>query len=932
MSSFAIFPEHIEFLANFSKNYIKKDGSIGLSGNLDLGLNKIINIDLTPINPGDVASKSYVDTVLTGGSSNVVMSGYLQLNDTTQITEHTHEEEVDGETVDVGDEDTWIKNTSSGQNILLETDGGDITFSVNAGISDYLSLSSLGILTIHADIIFSETLGILTKTSSHEVCFKYNEGLVVDTDYAIKQNNTGKTTINSASSESVSINISDTEYMNISSTTILTGNDLNIFKSSADDNPFINMGSSETETLHIQSLYDSGDVTLDKITFTTKTASATADKGSMEFYVDEELIISIDDDALNLASGKHLEVDSVPVLTANALGSTILSSSLTAVGTLTKLDLSGSITQTGGDIFLYDTANNSNPSIVIGSSANEAFTIQSVYDEGTAYLSKTTFSTKAVAQAGDLGNMEFYVSETLILTMDSTGLNLADTKEYKINDVTVLTADTLGANILSSSLTSVGTLESISVNGNSDLEGYVSIGNGSPLDENVGLIIDYDKTYSALGRQLLVQGSVTAATNTSVYGVQIAPEGITIPGSSTSPLITSLYIDEPKITELVQSTSFTTLATTLYIEDEPTEGATNYAMYVNNGASHFGGNVNVAGIITMEQVIVDTTNGTFKIWDGLNTEFEVDNNGVISIGTGDEAGAINIGTDGTRTITIGKQTINDTTNIYMYSYGNSYIETDAGIELIANGERDDGNGDAAVNNGTNFGHGNVVLKTVDNGDIILTAGMRKLGGNIILTAGSAGVVGSKDNTLGYVSITAEEYVDVENVRFTGNAIGVSDNSGLTLDADLITLTENTVTIAGDILPQTDDTHNIGSSSLKYDNIYATSGVVNTSDMRTKTNIVESDLGLDFINQLNPVSYNWINPNNDNIQKHYGLISQEVKSVTGDNFGGFVAGTNPEELQGLRYNEFIAPMIQAIKDLSNKVEELEKKLENHNGSV
>ena len=56
MSSFAIFPEHIEFLANFSKNYIKKDGSIGLSGNLDLGSNKIINL-ITPVDLGDAATK-----------------------------------------------------------------------------------------------------------------------------------------------------------------------------------------------------------------------------------------------------------------------------------------------------------------------------------------------------------------------------------------------------------------------------------------------------------------------------------------------------------------------------------------------------------------------------------------------------------------------------------------------------------------------------------------------------------------------------------------------------------------------------------------------------------------------------------------------------------------------------------------------------------
>lgn len=89
------------------------------------------------------------------------------------------------------------------------------------------------------------------------------------------------------------------------------------------------------------------------------------------------------------------------------------------------------------------------------------------------------------------------------------------------------------------------------------------------------------------------------------------------------------------------------------------------------------------------------------------------------------------------------------------------------------------------------------------------------------------------------------------------------------------------------------------------------------------NIVESDLGLEFINKLLPVSYNW---KNGDTQKHYGLISQDIETLVGNNFGGFVPAKNSEEYQGLRYTEFISPMIKAIKDLSKKCIELENKLE------
>ena len=40
-------------------------------------------------------------------------------------------------------------------------------------------------------------------------------------------------------------------------------------------------------------------------------------------------------------------------------------------------------------------------------------------------------------------------------------------------------------------------------------------------------------------------------------------------------------------------------------------------------------------------------------------------------------------------------------------------------------------------------------------------------------------------------------------------------------------------------------------------IYSNTGTINTSDQRLKTNILSSDLGLDFINKLNPVSYKFI---------------------------------------------------------------------------
>jgi len=114
---------------------------------------------------------------------------------------------------------------------------------------------------------------------------------------------------------------------------------------------------------------------------------------------------------------------------------------------------------------------------------------------------------------------------------------------------------------------------------NLDVEGYASIGDGSALDPNSGLIVDYDSTYAGLGQQVLISGSVTGASATNVYGVRIEPESITIP-SGTTTLTASLYLNEPTITE----TGTLINSATMYIAGAATEADNNFALWVDSGA------------------------------------------------------------------------------------------------------------------------------------------------------------------------------------------------------------------------------------------------------------------------------------------------------------------------------------------------------------
>ena len=148
---------------------------------------------------------------------------------------------------------------------------------------------------------------------------------------------------------------------------------------------------------------------------------------------------------------------------------------------------------------------------------------------------------------------------------------------------------------------------------------------------------------------------------------------------------------------------------------------------------------------------------------------------------------------------------------------------------------------------------------------------------------------------------------------------------------------------GAIHPTTDNIRDIGTSTLRFDDIRATNGTINTSDRNEKNTIVASDLGLDFINKLSPVSYKF----NNKTRTHYGLIAQDIETVLGTlsksatDFAGFCKDQittktemdedghaiettleTPFDRYGLRYIEFIAPMIKAIQELSAKVTALE----------
>jgi hypothetical protein len=105
-----------------------------------------------------------------------------------------------------------------------------------------------------------------------------------------------------------------------------------------------------------------------------------------------------------------------------------------------------------------------------------------------------------------------------------------------------------------------------------------------------------------------------------------------------------------------------------------------------------------------------------------------------------------------------------------------------------------------------------------------------------------------------------------------------------------------------------------------------------SDARLKENVIELENSLDLINRLRPVKFQFITEENGPVS--YGLIAQEVQPLFDDNdnvvnemsLGEIEEGEDNTTYLSIEYDAFIAPLIKAVQELSEKNDALEARLE------
>ncbi|MGB0346947.1 MAG: tail fiber domain-containing protein, partial [Balneolaceae bacterium] len=91
----------------------------------------------------------------------------------------------------------------------------------------------------------------------------------------------------------------------------------------------------------------------------------------------------------------------------------------------------------------------------------------------------------------------------------------------------------------------------------------------------------------------------------------------------------------------------------------------------------------------------------------------------------------------------------------------------------------------------------------------------------------------------------------------------------------------------------------------------------TSDSRLKTNVTTLSNALVNTLEMRGVSYNWIDENKSQ-NTQIGVIAQEVEEI----YPEFVH-TNDEGMKSVNYSQMVAVLIEAVKELNNKIEVLEE---------
>ncbi len=232
-------------------------------------------------------------------------------------------------------------------------------------------------------------------------------------------------------------------------------------------------------------------------------------------------------------------------------------------------------------------------------------------------------------------------------------------------------------------------------------------------------------------------------------------------------------------------------------------------------------------------------------------------------------------------------------------------------------------------------------------------------GNTVVNIGNSANTGSTAAINFHFGIGSSQTYNTQLIAYANEKMALFNASKFLIDfGDAYTSFNNP------IYPATDNAFTLGSALLRFTDIYATNGTINTSDENLKDNVNPSELGLDFLMSLKPKSYKWKDqpaftkkelklietknkkgevayivkemlteqPEQKFKRLHRGLLVQDVLSsmkefnISTNNFGGYVFDPIAKR-GGLRYDQFIPVTITSIQEQQGIIKDLKIEIKN-----
>ncbi len=292
-----------------------------------------------------------------------------------------------------------------------------------------------------------------------------------------------------------------------------------------------------------------------------------------------------------------------------------------------------------------------------------------------------------------------------------------------------------------------------------------------------------------------------------------------------------------------------------------------------------------------------TTSGGIPQWANPSGSVLINNAGTRNLFAGDFVGGTTTGTDNAFYGAFAGNT--HTTGSWNVTFGSQAGQnlTTGGLNTLIGWAAGSAAGQLATYNGNTFIGAQAGQKSVDGPSTFLgeKAGVNNTTGTQNLFAGnSAGLTntnGAQNTILGYFADVGGP--GLLNATAIGYGAVVSTSNKIRFGNTTVTVIEGQV------------------------------AYTNSSDRRLKTKIHDLDHGLDLVLKLKPVSYTM--KNSTDTRTNWGFIAQDIESMVGEENAILTIAQDKARTLGLRYTDFIAPLVKAVQEQQKEIEALQAKL-------